>query len=105
MKSYKNSGFEIMGVEKSGFIKNYFSIDCFVYGNKDPPPPPKHFKYVARNRSSISFFQFVPDKDDPPPPASLLCLLLSKMSIKNLKKIASENNLVGWATLEKNLIL
>ncbi len=84
MKSYKNSGFEIMGVEKSDFIKKYFSIDCLVYGNKDPPPPPKHFKYVAKNRSSVSFFEIVPDKDDPPPPASLLCLLLRKMSIKNL---------------------
>ncbi len=98
MTSYKNSGFKILVInENCGLPRNYFVIDRFIYGNKSLPPPPKHFKYIKKDRKSLCFYKLIEDKNDPLPPASLLCL--SKMSTKKLKAIASENDLGSWRVL------
>ena len=49
-----NSGFQIMVDHKYGVPKNFFVIDRFFFG--DVNPPPKHFKYVRKNRAKVSYF-------------------------------------------------
>ncbi len=99
MTSYRDSGFKILVTNDDRGLRNHFVIDRFICGNKLLPPPPKHFVYGKIDRKKLCFYRLLVDKNDPPPPVSLL--RLSKMSVKELRAIALENDLRGWADLSK----